>query len=180
MIAFALLSIGSEPARAGSDVAADVKKPDNVCHLVNQAAINTRKTKVYRETISIIEPDGSAKFFQEGRMTATGSFAKLNANSKWQKMPGPVPAVTEYPRYTSCTYVDNTEGPHFRAYWHNRGRRYETAIADVWLTPDLEKLRKTVRQFYANDPKFPSQTLLAVFDYDAEHAKPPAPEETMP
>ncbi|WP_455873073.1 hypothetical protein [Rhizobium yanglingense] len=40
-----------------------------------------------------------------------------------------------------------------------------------------EKLNKVVRRFPDDDKRYPSATLLAISDYEVEHAKPPAPEE---
>ena len=159
-----------------SDTPLDFRKPDNMCHIINQAYVNTRKTAIYRETVNFVEP-GGLRLLVEGLMTASGVFEKWGSQSKWARATAPQ-AVEAYPRFTSCTYVDSGEGLHFRAYWHNRYPS-QTANADVWLTPDLQRLSKVVRRFPNDDIRYPSKTLLATMDYDVTRAVAPSDEDLV-
>lgn len=159
-----------------SDDAFDMTKPDNMCHIVNQAYVRTRKTDIYSETINYVEPSGLVPFL-EGRRTASGVFSRNGSDLKWTVDTAP-DAVEDYPRYTSCTYVDNIEGPHFRAYWHNRDSN-TVASAEVWLTPDAQRLSKVVRRFAHDHPEFPSKTLSATMDYDATRVVAPPAEDIL-
>jgi hypothetical protein len=168
-VAKASMQAGGEP-----DDAFDMKKPDNMCHIVNQAYVRTRKTDIYSETISYVEPTGLVPFL-EGRRTASGVFSRKGSDLKWTGDTAPE-AVEDYPRYTSCIYVDNSEGPHFRAYWHNRDSN-GMASAEVWLTPDAQRLSKVIRRFASDHPKLPSKTLSATMDYDATRVVAPPAED---
>ncbi|WP_162950131.1 hypothetical protein [Rhizobium jaguaris] len=164
------------PSPVDSDSSLDLKKPDYMCHIVNQAYVNTRKTAIYRETVNFVEPSG-LRLLVEGLRTASGAFEKWGSQSKWARGTAPH-AVEGYPRFTSCTYVDGGEGPHFRAYWHNRYPS-QTASADVWLTPDIQRLSKVVRRFPTDDIRYPSKTLLATMDYDVARAVAPSVEDLV-
>lgn len=161
----------STPLPLDSDSSLDFRRPDDMCHIINQAYVNTRKTAIYRETVNFVEPDG-LRLLAESLMTVAGAFERWGSQSKWARATAPY-AVEAYARFTSCTYVDSGEGPHFRAYWHNQ-HPSQTANADVWLTPDLQRLSKVLRHFPNDDIRYPSKTLLATMDYNATRAVVPS------
>ncbi|TCM59876.1 hypothetical protein [Rhizobium sp. BK068] len=178
LMALVLLSMVSEPASAGSEVSDDVRKPDNMCRIVNQASINTRKTTIYRELVTFVDPNG-LRTVDEARITTNGFFRKAAGQTKWTRHSGPIPAVTDYPRFTSCIYVDDIDGPHFRAHWHNRDP-YQSALAEVWLSPDLKRMMKVIRRFPQDDYRFPSKTVLSTLDYDATRVVAPPSGDILP
>lgn len=153
-----------------SDTLLDWKKPDSVCHLVNRAYANSVRSLIYHKSINFVEPDGLKPLY-EALGTTSGTFEKWGDQSKWQRATAPYPVLT-YPRFTDCTYVDSGEGLHIHASWNNHNPP-QTAIADIWVTPDHQKLSKVVRRFPSDDSRYPSKTISETTDYGA--ARPVAP-----
>ncbi|MCS4091838.1 hypothetical protein FHT76_003497 [Rhizobium sp. BK176] len=175
---WALGMLAANPSHADSEISLDSRKPDNMCRIVNQASINTRRTAIYSEVVSFVEPNG-VRTIDEARITTNGFFRKAVGQRTWVRHSDPIPAVTDYPRFTSCIYVDSNEGLHFRAHWHNRDP-YQSALADVWLSSDLNRMMRVVRRFPKDDYRFPSKTILSILDYDVTRAVAPPSEDILP
>ncbi|TCM78615.1 hypothetical protein [Rhizobium sp. BK068] len=178
-----LLAALNAPVSAGSKhsneaTKLDPKNPDNMCRIVNEAYVRTRHTALYREIDSIVTARGTFGI-DEYRITASGMYGKPWNSTTWSTYPAEAAAPVKYPRFTSCIYVNDIGGPHFRAHWHNRDPS-QTAIADVWLTSDVQRLHKVVRRFPDDDPQRPSQVLMSVMDYDRSRAVAPAKESILP
>ena len=151
--------------------AKDVDQPllDPTCAAVREAYINTHKSYYYRELIHQPFSGGAWKEFIEIIYTAANEFKRYTGRSTWQKFD--IPELYPYDqRYTSCTFVDGKNGPHYYANWRKPGYR---GSAEIWLTSDGKYLWKTIVRYPPDGKEFPFPTVLSVFDYDKTKAKRP-------
>jgi hypothetical protein len=150
-----------------SALAEDETSPDPTCVDVIEAYVNT-KGSAYRELIYQPMKGGKLRKYMEIRYTAAGMYKRYSGRSSWETHPN---SVADRRRFTSCTFVDMKNGPHYYSNWKDGEYR---ASAEIWLTRDQRHVEKIVRRFPPDARRFPFSTAISIFDYDAEKAKPPA------